>query len=82
MVDEDGLIPTWKTFRFKSHFFAAIHSNPTYIPYFVTGFTNEMSFWQRAWNAYLKFSATVMMKVLGWHLTVKTTISLKRMIVL
>ena len=55
----------------KISYFAAIHSNPTYIPYFITGFTNEMSFWQRAWNAYLKFSATVMMKVLGWHLIIK-----------
>ena len=57
----------------KRSYFVAIHSNPTYIPYFITGFTDEMSFWQRAWNTYLKFSATVMMKVLGWPIIMKIT---------
>ena len=54
--------------------FSAIHSNPTYVPYFITGFTDEMSMSQRAWNAYLKFSAFVMMKVLGWKLIMEIPI--------
>ncbi len=41
-----------------------LSSPPSHLPWFITGYTDEMSFTQRAWNAYLKLSAGVMMRIL------------------
>ena len=46
---------------------SALPSNPSVVPYQFTGFTGEMTFFQRLWNFYLKFSAIVIMNVINWY---------------
>ena len=42
----------------------ALANNPSFVPYYQSGFTDEMGFFQRLWNTYLKLSYNIIMRIM------------------
>ena len=50
--------------RLWSLVFSALANNPAYVPYYQSGLTDQMGFFQRLWNTYLKVSYNIIMRVM------------------